>query len=81
MELHQAKAAHAAKKLSAKHAHHQHPLTRHNHPAMVDTATPYGGNVPVVGTHTNQPVGATATMAGTTAPTYPLGGHPPHKYA
>ncbi|XP_065877696.1 late embryogenesis abundant protein 18-like [Euphorbia lathyris] len=26
---------------------------------------------------TNQPVGTTATMAGSTVPTYPLGGHPP----
>ncbi|KAJ7011213.1 hypothetical protein D5086_001297 [Populus alba] len=62
MELHQAKAKHAAEKLSSKHHHHQLPVA---------------GTQPVVGTHANQPVGTGGTMPGTTAPAYPLGGHPP----
>lgn len=63
MELHQAKAKHAAEKLSSKHHHHHQP--------------PVVGTQPVVGTHANQPVGTGGTMPGTTAPAYPLGGHPP----
>ncbi|EEF42438.1 conserved hypothetical protein [Ricinus communis] len=67
MELHQAKAKHAAQK------------SRHHHPPTVGTQ--YGPTQPVVGTQVNNPVGSTATMAGTTVPSYPLGGHPPgYKY-
>ncbi|KDP29011.1 hypothetical protein JCGZ_19500 [Jatropha curcas] len=74
MKLHQEKAKHAAEKLSGRRAHHLSGATHTNHhyPTTVD---------PVVGTHAHQPVGTTGTMAGTTVPTYPLGGHPPgYKY-
>lgn len=70
MELHDAKADHAAEKLQAKqshlYGHHHHPTT-HQQPMMTTPGTtqPYG--------HT-QPVGTAAPTAGTNVPTYPLGG-------
>ncbi|KAK3428839.1 hypothetical protein EUGRSUZ_E00290 [Eucalyptus grandis] len=74
MELHQAKAAHAAEKLAAKHP----TLPGHVHgPADHHTTTQ-----PVVGAPGHQtrhrPVGTVDPISGTTVPTYPLGGHPPH---
>ncbi|KAI7995278.1 Late embryogenesis abundant protein 6 [Camellia lanceoleosa] len=65
MKLHEAKAEHAADKLHAKHSHH-HLCGDHN-PTIVGAH----------GRH-HHPVGTTAVpMAGTTNPTYPLGGHAP----
>lgn len=69
MELHQAKARHAAE--AARYHHHGHLQ-----PPPAGTA--YVQNQPVVGgTYGQQPLGTAAPMAGATAPTYPLGGHPP----
>ncbi|KAF8027222.1 hypothetical protein BT93_E0206 [Corymbia citriodora subsp. variegata] len=77
MELHQAKAAHAAEKFAAKHS----TLPGHVH----DPATGHAGHTttqPVVGAPGHQTghrhIGTADPMSGTVAPTYPLGGHPPH---
>ncbi|XP_030446511.2 late embryogenesis abundant protein 6 [Syzygium oleosum] len=68
MELHQAKAKHAANKFTAKHStlagNVQEPATR-----VVAAPGHQTGH---------QPIGVADPMTGTTVPTYPLGGHPPH---
>ncbi|XP_059302479.1 late embryogenesis abundant protein 6-like [Lycium ferocissimum] len=68
MELHQAKARHAAEKLQSKQAHLGGIVGPHHH------GPPVGGQ----GHHIN-PVGTTVTTSGTgiVAPTYPPGGYPP----
>ncbi|PIM97707.1 hypothetical protein CDL12_29818 [Handroanthus impetiginosus] len=68
MKMHEAKAEHAAEKLHEKHTHgvYGHHHHHHHHGAA-------GG-----GTHGHQePVGFAVPPASATAPTYPLGGHPP----
>ncbi|KAJ6705984.1 LATE EMBRYOGENESIS ABUNDANT PROTEIN 6-RELATED [Salix purpurea] len=64
MELHQAKARHAAEKLSYSRRR------RRSHVV---------GTRPIVGTHANQLVGTAGTMPGSTVPTSTLGGHPPRQ--
>lgn len=73
MNLHQAKADHTAEKLHDKYTPHSglsccggvhHDDVSHPH-------HPVGA-----GSHPHQPVGAVDPITGTTAPTYPLGGHP-----
>ncbi|XP_060179251.1 late embryogenesis abundant protein 6-like [Lycium barbarum] len=66
MELHQAKARHAAEKLESKQAHLGGLVGPHHHGPTV------GGQ----GHHVN-PVGTTVPTTGTVAPAYPLGGYPP----
>ncbi|KAJ7952671.1 Seed maturation protein [Quillaja saponaria] len=75
MELHEDKAQHAAEKLNTKHSH----LYGHHEPHLMGThRSQPGQHVPVVGTQgQQQPVGTAVPMVGATAPTYPLGGHPP----
>ncbi|CAN4097823.1 unnamed protein product [Withania somnifera] len=69
MELHQAKARHAAEKLQSKQAHLGgvvgHPHHHHGTPMVGGQ----GQQNPVVGT--------TIPTTGSVAPTYPLGGYPP----
>ncbi|KAJ7944607.1 Seed maturation protein [Quillaja saponaria] len=64
MELHVAKAQHAAEKLSAKQSH----LYGHHEPHLLGTqhtfTQPAEQNVPVVGTQGQQPVGTAVPMAG-----------------
>ncbi|MCD7450401.1 hypothetical protein HAX54_006034 [Datura stramonium] len=68
MELHQAKARHAAEKLQSKQAHLGGILgPRHHHGPAV------GGQAH----QTPAAVGTTVPTTGSVAPTYPLGGYPP----
>ncbi|XP_015078859.1 late embryogenesis abundant protein 6-like [Solanum pennellii] len=64
MELHQAKARHAAETLQSKQSHLIGP---HGH----------GHHHHAVGGQQNPVVGSTIPTTGTVAPTYPLGGYPP----
>ncbi|KAI3505385.1 hypothetical protein L1887_27503 [Cichorium endivia] len=82
MNLHVEKADHAAEKLHGKHhvlghdsvagiygGHHQTPV------GTVGQTTATGVVPGAVHHHHQQPLGAVDPLTGTTAPTYPLGGH------
>ncbi|KAJ8557921.1 hypothetical protein K7X08_004687 [Anisodus acutangulus] len=72
MELHQAKARHAAEKLQSKQAHLGGIVGPHHHGPIV------GGHGPTISGQGHQnPVGTTIPTTGTVAPAYPLGGYPP----
>ncbi|OWM88289.1 late embryogenesis abundant protein 18 [Punica granatum] len=68
MDLHQAKARHAAEKLVGKQAH----VYGHVHEPPAPGTAHYGTTQPAA----HQPVGSADPVTGTAVPTYPLGGHP-----
>lgn len=81
MELHEAKARHAAEKLAAKQTSHLYGHVHHPRPVASSGADYYGTHQPVVGTHAEQQQPAIDPVTGATIPGYPLGGHPTgHKY-
>ncbi|KAH0662390.1 hypothetical protein KY284_027321 [Solanum tuberosum] len=67
MELHQAKARHAAETLQSKQSH---LIGRHGHHHGTHTVGVHQGQQ-------NPVVGSTIPTTATVAPTYPLGGYPP----
>nr|ABB72363.1 seed maturation protein [Glycine canescens] len=69
MELHEAKARHAAEKLSANQSHYGLHHDHNNPPLVGTTQTHYQQG------HQHQPLGA-VPMPGVTYPSYPLGGNP-----
>ncbi|KAK7330891.1 hypothetical protein VNO77_25097 [Canavalia gladiata] len=75
MELHEAKARHAAEKLSNKQSHY-YGLHEHESPVVGAQQQP-----PLVGNQTQYQQGhhslGAVPMSGTTYPSYPLGGNPP----